>query len=291
MTSSLRRRRGFTLIELMVGIILSAAIGIAMVRLIMSQTRFMDNQEAWRTARGVSRSGLNRLVSDIRLLEAEGGVEAAAAGGKDFTVRVPYAFGVVCSSTGTSTTVTLMPVDSAMFAAAGYSGFALRDGSTGAYSYVTGTAAPAAGTLSNCTTGTKPVDVIAAYNGSPAGQAINLSSAAITPPARGTLVFLYRRVRYEFKASTSVTGRTGLWRTLVTPNTSEELAAPFDSTARVRFYVLNSATAQDAVPSPLTNTRGLELALDGMSEKTPRGSASPKVTSVTTSVFFENRRD
>jgi len=179
-----------------------------------------------------------------------------------------------------------------MFAAAGYSGFALRDGSTGAYSYVPGTAsAPTAGTASNCTGGTKPVDVIAAYNGSPAGQAINLSSAAITPPARGTLVFLYRRVRYEFKASTSVPGRTGLWRTLVTPNTSEELAAPFNNTARVRFYVLNATTAQDAVPSPLSDTRGLELVLDGMSENTPRGSASPKVTSVTTSVFFENRRD
>ena len=127
MTRSLRRRRGFTLIELLIGIILSAAIGMAMVRLIMSQTRFMDTQEAWRTARGVSRSSLNRLLSDIRLLEAEGGLEAAAAGGQDFTVRVPYAFGVVCASTGSMTTVSLMPVDSTMFAAAGYSGFALRD--------------------------------------------------------------------------------------------------------------------------------------------------------------------
>jgi prepilin-type N-terminal cleavage/methylation domain-containing protein len=291
MTKSLRRRRGFTLIELLVGIILSGIIGIAMVQLIMSQTRFMDNQEAWRTARGVSRSGLTRLLSDIRMLEAEGGLEAAAAGGQDFTVRVPYAFGVVCSSTGTSTTVSLMPVDSAMFAAPGYSGFALRDGSTGAYSYVSGTAVPTTGTASNCTGGTKPVDLVPAYNGSPAGQMVNLSSAAITAPGRGTLVFLYRRVRYEFKASTSVPGRTGLWRTLVTPNTSEELAAPFNTTARVRFYVLNATTAQNAVPSPLSDTRGLELGLDGMSENTPRGSASPKVTSVTTSVFFENRRD
>ena len=77
----------------------------------------------------------------------------------------------------------------------------------------------------------------------------------------------------------------------MTPSTSEELAAPFNTTARVRFYVLNTTTAQDAVPSPLSDTRGLEFVLDGMSEKTPRGSASPKVTSVTTSVFFENRRD
>src|SRR5262249_24974785 len=205
MTRSLRHRRGFTLIELLIGLILSALIGVAMVRVIMSQTRFMDHEEAYRSARGVSRSGLNRLLSDIRILEAENGLEASVAGGKGFTHRVPSAFGVVCSATGTSTTVSLMPVDSAMFAAAGYSGFAIRDGSTGAYAYVPGTAtAPSAGTLSNCTGGTKPVDVVPAYNGSPAGKAVDLASAAITAPARGSLVFLYRRVRYEFKASTSV---------------------------------------------------------------------------------------
>ena len=104
MTSSLRTRRGFTLIELLVGMVISAIIGVAMVRVIMSQTRFMDNREAWRTARSVSRGSLNRLITDLRMVEVGGGLEAAAAGGQDFTVRVPYAFGVVCSSTGSSTT-------------------------------------------------------------------------------------------------------------------------------------------------------------------------------------------
>src|SRR5947208_353322 len=104
MTGPARSRRGFTLIELLVGMVISAIIGVAMVKVIMSQTRFMDNQEAWRTARGVSRGSLNRLMSDLRMVEATNGLEAAAAGGKDFTVKVPYAFGVVCSSTGTATT-------------------------------------------------------------------------------------------------------------------------------------------------------------------------------------------
>ena len=40
---------------------------------------------------------------------------SAVAGGKDFTVRVPYAFGVICSATAAAATATLMPVDSAMF--------------------------------------------------------------------------------------------------------------------------------------------------------------------------------
>jgi prepilin-type N-terminal cleavage/methylation domain-containing protein len=289
MTGPTRCRRGFTLIELLVGMVISAIIGVAMVRVIMSQTRFMDNQEAWRTARGVSRGGLNRLISDLRMVEAANGLEAAAAGGKDFTVRVPYAFGVVCSSTGTATTASLLPVDSTMFAGGGFSGFAVR-ANTGSYTYVTaGATLTSPGTAANCTG--SAITTLPAFGGSPAGTVVNLGGVIAPVPAPGDLVFLFQRVRYEFKASAAVAGRTGLWRTLLTPNTTEELAAPFDSTARARFYVLNGAVAQTAVPSPLSDTRGFELVLNGMSEGTPRGSPSPKVSTVTTSVFFQNRPD
>jgi prepilin-type N-terminal cleavage/methylation domain-containing protein len=289
MTSPARCRRGFTLIELLVAMVISAIIGVAMVRVIMSQTRFMDTQEAWRTARGVSRSSLNRLMSDLRMVEATNGLEAAAAGGKDFTVRVPYAFGVVCSSTASSITASLLPVDSTMFAGGGFSGFAVR-ASTGSYTYYTaGATLTSPGTASNCTG--PAITTLPAIAGSPAGTVVNLGGTIAPLPAAGDLVFLFRRVRYEFKASVAVPGRTGLWRTLLGPNTTEELAAPFDTTARVRFYVLNGTVAQTAVPSPLSGTRGFEFVLDGMSEATPRGSPSPKVSSVTTSVFFQNRPD
>ena len=39
------------------------------------------------------------------------------------------------------------------------------------------------------------------------------------------------------------------------------------------------------------NIRGLELLLNGSSERTPSGSAAPKTANMTTSVFFENRPD
>jgi hypothetical protein len=71
---------------------------------------------------------------------------------------------------------------------------------------------------------------------------------------------------------------------------TEELAAPFDATARVNFYNLDVMPAQSAVP-PLNNVRGLELLLNGMSERTPAGSPAPKTANMTTSVFFENRPD
>ena len=44
---------------------------------------------------------------------------------------------------------------------------------------------------------------------------------------------------------------------------SEELAAPFDTTARFRFYSVGSSVAQTAVPSPRSDARGIEIHLDG----------------------------
>jgi hypothetical protein len=78
---------------------------------------------------------------------------------------------------------------------------------------------------------------------------------------------------------------------MLTGGATEEIATPFANTARVNFYVLNTTPAQAAVPGVLGNVRGLELKLDGMSERTPGGSAAPKTANMTTSVFFENRPD
>ena len=289
-------RGGFTLVELLISMIVAAIIGAAMVRMTLAEARFMDQQEAWRGARSVSRSGINRLASDLRIVETGGGVEAAVAGGQDFTLRVPYAFGIMCSHNPAgagSSTVSLLPVDSAMFNAPGFSGFAWRD-AAGAYHYVTTAVAPSLpGTPGNCTAANpKPVAILNSINGSPAGQTADLTGA-LNPsvPQVGAIFFLFRRVRYEFKNSLAVPGRLGLWRTTLSGGATEEIAAPFDNTARVNFYVLNAATAQAAVPGTLSDIRGLELVLHGMSERTPGGSTAPKVANVTTSVFFENRPD
>jgi prepilin-type N-terminal cleavage/methylation domain-containing protein len=307
MRIGLMHRRGFTLIELMLSLIVAVFIGGALVRMTLAQARFMDQQEAWRSARAVSRSGINRLVSDLRAVEngsaAIGGLEAAVAGGQDFTIRVPYAFGIVCLAAGATATVSLLPVDSAMYAAPGHSGFAVRN-SAGVYTYYTSSttnAAPAAGTTANCTAPTLPdlpinlttSGALPSINGSPAGRVVSLvATVNLNPlPPKGSIVFLYRRIRYEVKNSTALPGRTALFRTPLNGGAEEELATPFANTARVNFYVLNNATAQAAVPAPLSDTRGLELVLDGMSERTPGGSTAPKTANVTTSVFFQNRPD
>jgi prepilin-type N-terminal cleavage/methylation domain-containing protein len=297
MTTRSIARQGFTLVELLISLVVTAIVGASLVKMMLSQARFMDQQEAWRNARSVSRGGINRLLSDLRIVEATGGLEAAAAGGQDFTIRVPYAFGIMCWTNGATTTLSILPVDSAVFAAPGFSGFAYRN-AAGTYNYVqAGVALTDPGTAANCT-GAVPVNIhpatggaLPSINGSPAGKVVNVGGAVPVATPVGTIFFLYRRVRYEFKNSTALPGRTGLFRTMQTGGASEEIATPFANTARVNFYVLNVTPAQAAVPGVLGNVRGLELKLDGMSERTPGGSAAPKTASMTTSVFFENRPD
>ena len=306
MPSRWMSRRGFTLVELLLSLIVSSIIGTALVSMVLSQARFMDQQEMWRQARSVSRSGINRLFSDLRAVEngssavaGNRGLEAAVAGGQDFTIRVPYAFGILCGQVPTTNvyTVSLLPVDANMYAELGYSGFALRN-KLGVYQYSNSNTLIPSTTPGLCLTGLyDQINTVASINGSPTGSIVNVSrnAGAFTPvqPDRGSIVFLYRRIRYEFKASVALPGRIGLWRTRLdapNPNT-EELAAPFDVSARVNFYVGNNAVAQAAVPADLSTVRGLELVLNGASDRAASGTAAPKIATTTTSVFFENRPD
>ena len=129
-------RRGFSLAELLVGLVILGIVSVLFTRLIVSQARFFDRQAQSNAARNVSRGTLNRVVSDLRMVEAEGGVISATS--TAVTVRVPYAMGVVCQTTGNpaETEVTLLPVDSVMYNAPGFYGYGWRDNTTGAFTYV-----------------------------------------------------------------------------------------------------------------------------------------------------------
>ncbi len=275
-----RRRAGFTFIELLIGLVVTAIVAGAMIRLIMTDLRFAEDREAWRTARQAARGGFAMLTADLRMVETTGGVEAASADGKDLTVRIPYAIGVLCATNGSTSTVSLMPVDSAMYAQTGHSGFAWRNDTTAAYTYVGG-GTRGSGSAIVCT-----LNGIQVVTG---GTVVSLTGAIPSARPVGTVLFLYRRIRYELKASTQMVGQTALWRTPLSSGTGEELAAPFASTARFRYYVGTTATPQETVPSPLSSMTGLELAFDGQSDRTPRMSTTgPKVVQFSSSLFFQN---
>jgi prepilin-type N-terminal cleavage/methylation domain-containing protein len=278
-------RRGFSLPELLVGLVLLAIVATLFTRLLVSQARFFDLQSQSNAARNVSRGPINRVVSDLRMVEAEGGVIAASA--TDVTVRVPYAIGVVCQTVGSpaETEVTLLPVDSVMYNSPGFYGYAWRDNTTGHYTYVENgaNAGPRLVPGACSAAGITNLDN---------GPRLSLTPALPAAATLGTPVMLYRKVKYEFKASQLVPGTLGLFRTVIMQdgtNASEELAAPFASTASFAFYTIGSQTPSTSPPADLTTLRGFELHLDGMSERTPSGKTVRATTPFTTAVFFKNR--
>jgi len=278
-------RRGFSLPELLVGMVIFAIVGALFTRLLTVQGRFFDRQGMSNAARNVSRGSLNRLVSDFRMIETSGGVIAASP--TSLTLRVPFAIGVVCSSNAAAgtTAVSFLPVDSVSYNAPGFYGFAWRNAVTGTYTYVENPAAH------DKTTGITACNAVAITT-LPDGRAARISPI-VAGSSLGTPVFLYRRLRYEFKASTAIPGKIGMFRTTIFPGgaeTTEELVAPFAATARYRFFVAsNNLTAQDNPPATLGDIRGIELHLDGVSEVIAAGKTAPESAPFTTAVFFKNR--
>ncbi len=279
-----KSRPGLSIAELLIGMVILAIVGMGLTRIMVTQARYFDHQKKSNAARNVSRGPLNRVVSDLRMVEALGGV--VSANSTAVTVNVPYAIGVVCVSNTNGTQISLLPVDSAMFAGpstgSGYTGYAWRNGA-GKYGYVETGGLNLDGDVSLCNAAN--ITTLTSEK----AKVIRINPRMTDTASVGTPVFLYRRITYEFKNSTMLPGTIGLYRTVVTSNTTEELSAPYASDAKFRFFVGSSQTAQDAAPAQLSTLRGLELVMAGNSEKIPIGGTQKEQAPFTTAVFFKNR--
>ena len=277
------RRAGFSLVELVIAMTLTTVIGAAVTGLFVSQTQFFSEQQEVGEARSVARAANNVMLSELRMVETGGGVVAAAA--DSITVRSPYGVGVICGTSGFQSLVYLMPVDSIMYARASFGGFAWRNMTTGVYTYWsaftsvnTTTAAESAtctGVLANAITGARVVKVFPIV----AGAAI------------GTPVMLLQRVTYRFAPSAMVPGSNGLYRrvtSLAGAVTTEELAAPFATTAAFRYFVQNNATAQAPPIADLTTIYGVELDLQARSERPNAAGQLWRTAGMTTAIYFKN---
>jgi hypothetical protein len=221
------------------------------------------------------------VVSDLRMVEAQGGMISAST--SQVEVRVPYAMGVVCGTSNNSTHVSLLPVDSAMYAAPGYSGYAWRGGD-GTYRYKEDNQTKDIGTLTVCNDA--QIGTLTAQG----AKVIRITPTLPDTASYGTPVFLYRKIRYSFAASGQVPGSIGLWRTRMETGQSEELSAPYDG-AKFRFFVGSSQVAQDNPPANLATIRGIEINMTGTSERAPSGGVARQKAPFITAVFFKNRLD
>lgn len=279
---SVLAERGVTLVELMIALTVTAVIAAAMLAVFVSQTRLIGLIESQRTGRAVSRSAANVLTAELRMIEAAGGVESAAS--TALTLRVPYAVGVLCATSSSEATVSLLLADSMLFARPGYSGYAWRT-TAGGYVYEAGTqsqpdvAGASAVVCAGASITTPPGGILAR---------LTPGVPAATGAMPGTPVLLYRRVRYEFTGSADFGGRTMLIRTPLDGGEATVLSGPFDGATRFRFFVAGEADAQDAPPSDLSDLRGVELDLVGQGHRPAAPGKPPAVAPLSTAIFFHN---
>jgi hypothetical protein len=284
-------RAGFSLAELIIAFTLMAILGATFTRIMVSQGRFSDQQNALRSARTVSRQGMNILVTEVRMVQDSTGVDSVASDGKLMRFIVPYRYGLNCGISGAFNVVSMLPVDSQMVAQAVYAGWAYRN-SAGAYALVptVGSAPATSGDASQCTgTGVGQAQIRTLTLGGRVGEVLDVSPTVATPTApQGQAVFFYQKVTYAFKASTAFPGWNGLYRQ-VTGGADEELVAPFDTSARFKFWTSGAATSVSAAPAKEL-IRGIDVVFVGRSIYTPMGKDAPSKTTVVASVFFKNVR-
>jgi prepilin-type N-terminal cleavage/methylation domain-containing protein len=292
-------RRGMTLAEVMIALVLIGFVGAMFTKMLVTHGRFFDSQYRKRSARTVSRAPMNFLLSELRMVQDQGGVAAAQADGKRIRLKVPYRIGVVCGTAGGATVASMLPIDSSVSAA--YAGWAWR-ATDGSYTEIVATDPLGADSLrdvtglpgeSTCIDARihKPI-VGTAGGGLKTGRVLELRPPFAAAPTISP-VYLWQHVAYEFKASAAYPGQIGLYRTQGDGTVSAqelELMAPFDTSARFKFFVPGQDTSQVAVPANPATIRGLDLVLNGVTDAPTAGASKRAVNRVTTAVFFKNVR-
>jgi prepilin-type N-terminal cleavage/methylation domain-containing protein len=298
MTMRLSARRGMTLAEVMIALVLIGIVGAMFTKMLVAQGRFFNAQYGQRSARSVSRAPMNFLLSELRMVQDQGGLEAAQADGKRVRLKVPYRFGVACGTAGGATVASMLPVDSSVSAM--YAGWAWR-AVNGSYTELVATDPLGADSLRDvnglaaeetCTAARIHKPIVTTASGTQTGHVFELrpASAAAVPISP---VYLWQYVAYEFKASSAYPGRMGLYRIQAdgTAGAQElELMAPFDTSARFKFFVPDQDTSQVDVPTNLGTVRGLDLVLNGAAGAPASSGSKPAVNRLTTAVFFKNVR-
>ncbi len=271
----MKSRKGLTLTELMIAMVVVAILGTALVQMLVRNSRYVSRVDAMMNARQGARAAMNVVAANLRMVTAAGLLEATP---KKVRVQVPYAWGVACLSVGGTTTLSLLPTDSMTYAAADPDGMAWWDVTTSKYQTIA------------------PVDDLGPTDATLcAGEGITLvpggSYVSILTlgdwPWPGSVTYLYEDLIYEFKASTELPGRIGLH--VEQNGIPSELLAPFDTSAGFRFLIGPDLTPQANPPGDLSTVRGLELKLVGASEAAPQGGEAPQTFDLRSRILFVNR--
>lgn len=285
---TLRGRAGFSITEVLVAFTILAVLGAMLTRFIMAQSRYTEQQNAMRDARMVTRQAINLLETELRMVQDSGAVLTASADGRTLSVLVPYRFGVNCGVRSERLVVSMLPIDSLSLAQAVFAGFAWRS-RDGVYHTVHSATPPTAAQDATKCTGSNSGEAgirTLTLNGR-AGSVLDVEPA-LENATVGQPVYFFQRLTYEFRPSQAYPGTYGLYRT-AQGRASEELMAPFDSTARFKYWTAG-AMASVAAPPALPLIRGVDVVLSALSNSRPVSRGAPSRSQVVATILFRNVR-
>ena len=295
MRSSFHSRRGFSLVEILTALTILAIIGGAMTKMLLSQTRGYQYDNGGRRSRTVARSAMNIMITDLRMTQDNGGVSYLdATNHRRVDVRVPLAFGVVCEVTAGTVAMAITPVDSFQLASIKYGGYAVRNPTTGIYSYVSGGSLSSAN-VNKCHNGSTSIYADTITMGGRTGNVIQVTGAPPAGTAVGSMAMIWQTVSYAFDTSKAYPKRAGLYRIVSDAASADtnELIAPFSWTARFSYFTnppQAKDTATNTAPADYNTVRGLKVLLAAEAADTVPGYKGPKKSPLTTAVFFKNTR-
>jgi type II secretory pathway pseudopilin PulG len=276
--------RGYSIAELVVALVIAGIVGVALSKLIINQSRSLRSQDNYRQARSGARSALSIPTDELRMVTSSGDSSTLLQANRDsFSVRVPFAYGMVCGQAAGKTHIALFPADSATYAGATATGYVWRD-TTGVLRLVRPITSVGAGNAALCSGASPPVSVLSATGWS--ATVIAVAPNDIRTPV-GAIVYLYRQIRYVFATSGQLTGRRALWRVLL-PATRDELVAPFDTSAHFE-YLVGDALTPTMTPAVLDSVEGVRFVMVSASQQNAPGRSTPVTFNLTTDILFRNR--
>ncbi|WP_420126921.1 PilW family protein [Longimicrobium sp.] len=192
-SSSFQGRRGFTLVELLISLVLGALIIGVVLQFVTGQTRLTSMQSSREEVQQNARGALEMVASDLRGSIASG----VARGDADaIELLLPRRWGVVCSQVGTARTTVVFPDLPGQVTPAGVGAGLLLQQTPGA------AWRPALPVLATVATAT-PVGLgtCAGLNVTGNVVAFQLDGANHPGVTPGATAALYQRVRYDVRTS------------------------------------------------------------------------------------------
>ncbi|HET7321226.1 MAG TPA: type II secretion system protein, partial [Longimicrobiaceae bacterium] len=197
-------RRGFTLVELLVALVISGILAAIILQLLQGQTRFTRVQSAREEVQQNARAVVELLAGELR--GVPGGDALVQATADSVTARVPRVWGVVCTTPATSSRLqVVLASDGADLTPTDSTGLVveLRGGGTPQWSNdvrVTSVGAP----ISTCAGEALPAGAVMRE----IDFAGSLAPSPMPNPTAGDPVYVYDPVTYRVGHSDGV---EGLW--------------------------------------------------------------------------------